>query len=291
MSSSEDRILNVIFHGMWVFVPRHFGIEVMAPRVPGHAYLAGAWKEEHPLHAEEFYYLEGIRPNDSRAEVLISANNNIILPHAFVKGYERDVFCTWLLPRPLEFRSIRNLPIGSYWFKGPHANLHYVENLRELALVQVLRYSLDGKASPSIGSLSGQKREVPWKPKPRGGAINLHLFAEERKDFGSPWMNRVHPTLAFRDFTRLIDLDLEFGYPANWAASETSPHSNLGGVQDSEILSLTERGSLPGTDPASHGPYNCVTLVDLDIRRNLLPPFIDPIPSEWLMSMGFNLAR
>lgn len=289
--------LNVVFHGMWVFVPRPYGVEVIAPKVLGHAYRAGSWCAEQDLSCGEYYYLDGVRPNESN--VTVSRDSNVILPGPLVKNYQSGVFCTWVLPRPRTFHSIRRMPIGPQWFTGPEQSRKYVEHLKELALVQVLCYALDERSSPSIRQLSRCGAELPWDKvlDERSQTVNLHIFAEEPVSMPGRWTDLLHPTLAFTDAAKLIDMDLSFQYPQTWEGPREVLGSGVAGIPTVQVLGLPERSaSVSGLSPESggfgtitlpfdgHGEVNCGGLFYPKIPQPVPP--LEPIVDGGIVFVG-----
>jgi hypothetical protein len=288
--------LNVVFHGMWAFVPRPYGVEVVAPKVLGHTYRAGTWCAEQDLSFGECYYLEGVRPNESNVEV--SGSSNIILPGPLADDYQSGIFCTWVLPRPWAFHSVRRMPIGPQWFRGPEQSRRYVDYLRELALVQVLCYPFDEPNSISIRQLSRCGAELPWDKlfDKETRTVNLHVFAEEPMGLPGKWMNLLHPTLAFSQAAKLVDLDLGFQYPATWEGPAELPDSGVAGVPSSQVSSLPERGIVVSSSPVGqlgpgygpvHGDANCSGMIVVKLPIPLPDPFL---PVGTIIDDGFAVT-
>jgi hypothetical protein len=169
---SKIEALNVLFHGLWVFVCWPKYIHALAPCVPDHQYLAGArdTNDESRLGVGQNYSLVGV--GNRKQNPTFDPNSNSIFEDLKDIDY-RVVYCSILLPLPDDIHSLCCVK------REPGKPFHVGRSVpkiepSKLALVQALTYrNLTGTfgLSPCVPDLS-------WDLKPGGVFANLHLRAE-----------------------------------------------------------------------------------------------------------------
>jgi len=222
-------ILNVIFHGLFIFVAREAGsekgyVEVLTPRVQEHVYGCGNWYEEYRLR-ETTYALsmpERRNPPKSLPGCNQGCTDRIVIPNSELADVDPEggTFCTLLLPFPdsvvplAPYRAgdcskdiaqgrARTDSLGEILFRGK--DCRYVKQITNLGSAHLFRYEFDSLDSTQLG-LSN----FYWKPKCNDlFAYNLHLFATSTFEFETPNEAASHSTHAFQKAVDLLpELDL-----------------------------------------------------------------------------------
>lgn len=166
--------VNVIFHGLFLFVQQDHYIDVLIPNMgTGHVYRAGAFLAEETLEARPLdkpYGLSGVTPGNSKFD---NTKNVVFANQDFDHNAGLDrVYARIVLPYPSEILSLRRTtaPISptidpAGLFPSPPV---------QIPDVQVLRYVADDLSNvfflPHPGQLSPNRANT---------FLNLHIIAEE----------------------------------------------------------------------------------------------------------------
>lgn len=152
-------VLNVIFHGMFAFVPDKTGITAVVPDLgPEHVYFAGAWMRESPLVRGRKHQL-----HISGAKTMpgISDDEHVVIHSERARPNLGRSYCTVRLPFPHHIFGVRHAPAGSFRFTG----------LQKPACERVP--TLEAFVYGSAAGEDSFTPENPWRP-----GANLHLFAD-----------------------------------------------------------------------------------------------------------------
>src|ERR1700733_1043205 len=168
--------LNVIFHGLCVFVGKKTGIEVLLPDMgPEHVFRAGVWLAETNIQPRATLTLEGVIPGND----FLNREENLIVRPERADHFPRSSavpYATLALPRPSEIRSLRAVELTpGVDLVGSSANSTYIYipaggKVRQ-STVQVFRYDV-----PDENRLALTNHR--WIPAFVNGVTNLHIFAE-----------------------------------------------------------------------------------------------------------------
>jgi hypothetical protein len=179
--SDQTLSLNVIFHGLCVFVGQdqtqpNTDIEVLLPDVAGHSYLAGPWLAETGIARDARMSLTGVVKGDA---IFDRRRNLMVLPekkNSFPRTNVKE-FASLTFPRPDTIYSLRPVALD---VDGPQrhlqgASLNSVFKRQDgkiwQATVQVFRYFVEDE---NRVVLSNHR----WIPAFVNGFANLHVFAE-----------------------------------------------------------------------------------------------------------------
>ena len=232
LQKADGGILNVIFHGTFVFQRNKEAKQITAwvPRLDHHVYRAGNWLAETELKHGR-YMLRGV---ETSGEGEFDPARNVILePPPTVPTLE-DVHAQLIFPWPKKITSLRLATIPLVDFDPPdevEGNL----DPQHLASVQIFAYDFrddtllkltNGKLLPTRGHY--------WEPafvQDNNPYINLHIFSAED--------HYEQPSLAYEDFNtcvELFDYDLELKHAA--------PVCGVQGIQPPEGVDLEETEDL-----------------------------------------------
>jgi hypothetical protein len=169
-----DANVNVIFHGLFLFVQRRDFMEVLIPNMGfDHAYRAGVFLAEEtlsPLPLDHPYLLDDVTGGDERFDT----DKNIVFEN---QDYDRDagldkVYARIILPTPIEILSLRptNEPYNAY------VDASGVVNGRTTSGLQILRYAADFDKEVKIRPHGArlQTHSIDGKE-----FLNLHIIAED----------------------------------------------------------------------------------------------------------------
>lgn len=213
--------LNIIFHGLFIFVTRDDGIEVLTPQVQEHVYGGGNWYQEYRLR-EETYILSLPKSSPKRVKRPASLQpscgfrmtDRILICSSKLDDIDPDdnTYCTFQLPFPDEIIPLGTFigdgsDLGPMLFRGQDYDL--VKHIKLLGSAYVFTYLL-GKLSDTQRSQIGLSY-LPWEPKVNAlGAYNLHLFAAPTFQFETPSAAANHSAHSFANAIDLLPgLDLE----------------------------------------------------------------------------------
>jgi hypothetical protein len=151
-------VLNVIFHGMFAFVPDKTGITAVVPDLGAeHLYFAGAWMRENPLVRGRKHQLH---VTGAKAMPPICHEEHAVIHSERVRPNLGRSYCTVRLPFPHKIVGMRHAPVGSFKFTG----------LQKPACERVP--TLEAFVYKGTTSEDSFTPENPWRP-----GANLHLFA------------------------------------------------------------------------------------------------------------------
>jgi hypothetical protein len=169
--------LNVIFHGLCVFVGRKTGFEVLLPDLgPEHVFRAGVWLAETNIKPGAEIRLEGVVPGSA---ILERRKNLMVLPEKtdhFPRSASKKPFATLALPRPKQIHSLRPVVLTpGLDLVGSSVNSTYLY-IRDdgkiwQSTLQVFHYEV---ANENRLALTNHR----WIPAFVNGVTNLHVFAE-----------------------------------------------------------------------------------------------------------------
>lgn len=200
-------ILNVLFHGPFVFVQRESNgnVEAMMPVVDRHSYGAGTWQEERALDWGT-YRLSGIQ--DQITLQTLTEHESVQIPSELIDiDPDGERYCTFILPKPQITQSLGIFKaqaakpgaptLGQQLFTGRH--VAHVQKVESLGTVHAFVYSL---ASSDVPKMEGMN----WpSTQPNSlGAINLHIFATSVFEFEDDATAYKHSRRAFRRTVELI---------------------------------------------------------------------------------------
>ena len=237
------------FHGLFAFVIKQDYIAVITPKVEGHEYLAGLWKQEQKLREGEWYRLSGVsdpaRPNPwpalPKEKVLFLSSEKAI--------NMADSFCLIRLPFPRQIIPLRHIRAELSGDDAPKQNTS-----SRFPSVQLLRYRV---VDYSNLRLEPFKAWVRQKRPP--SIIHYHIFAEPN--------SQVHPSHAMRAFDELIQLfsgiDLKL---MDAGDSCFDLDTNLpAGIDPKQQISLAERNGDCGRQTGAR-TANCFMIM-VDARK------------------------
>ena len=214
VASAVYDTLNVIFHGLFLFIVRDEYVEVLAPRAKEHVYGGGNWYQEYRLR-EDIYTLtmkrwEGAHPK-RLFESCSGTNNNVILvPSNRLQGIDPDddAYCTLQLPFPDDFSPLGTFKsgypgqlLGPSLLTGHDDDL--ISKVDTLGTAHVFTYKVQKftDKDPDKPRLSNSR----WYPeKNLLGAYNLHFFATPTFEFETPEAAASHSVHAFQGAASLL---------------------------------------------------------------------------------------
>jgi len=165
--------LNVIFHGLWVFVPRRDFIEVIAPSIPFHVYQFGEWLCEEPLAAGMHdFQVQTTTPGTGAFDF----SRNLVFGSVTINGDARLRHATLRFPKPHAIISDRTERLADRHFSSPPGTTVKRDNVSE---VQVFRY--DGVMFSNI-RLGQTKIDVNPFGDGADEFANLHFFADSPRE-------------------------------------------------------------------------------------------------------------
>lgn len=169
-SSARTRYLNIIFHGLIVFIQRRdrdnkrSGIRVLIPNMgPNHAYLAGNWLGEIAL-APGSYELRGVEPGEAKFD----PERHTMLPETFQRPAltTHDCWVQMDVPQPHLIWSTRHVTLQAVDGRG-----------NQFAMPAAHTHVFTFKASGHLHDI--RLGEHPWAPDADHTSTfaNLHVFA------------------------------------------------------------------------------------------------------------------
>jgi hypothetical protein len=151
--------LNVIFHGMFAFVPDKTGITAVVPELGAeHVYFAGAWRRENPLVRGRKHQLH---MSGAKAMPPISGDEHAVIHCEKAKPNLGRSYCTVRLPFPHHIVGLRRAPAGSFRFTGRQK-----PTCERVPTVEAFVY----KSASADASFTPENQ---WRP-----VANLHVFAD-----------------------------------------------------------------------------------------------------------------
>ena len=231
-SGAKELQLNVVFHGLvsYVIWPDH--IEVLIPQVDEHVYKAGSWGKELRLKESSVYRLTGVY-GATVSPKIDTSNNLVLLKISNIDHSPSKLFCSFILPLPLEFRALRRARANGPIVAGRSLAANAPTSV---PLVQTLVYQIEDVAKLSLGSGFFWRPEVTTM-----GTVNLHIWAEPEVDVTTA-ASTGHSAQAFSRLMALfpdVDLHLEFS-----AAAPADKVTDVRGLNGWEESSLVERQML-----------------------------------------------
>lgn len=227
----KGSLLNVIFHGPFLFIFYQERIVALTPESEEHSYGAGNWLEE-KLCSKGMYYLTGIKTTQTAFNV--DPYSHVIIPAVNAGMDMGAVPCYgFVLPPASGMRAIASVEIGSHKiFEGGYAS---EIKATKLGTAHVLTYKICDDDSPQL-------EDLQWLPTPSkycGSVINLHVYAESsfRRD-------PDHPVRDFRKALKMlpkISLGLHTPFP-ELQFPNPQPIDDLGIIRE-------EQGGLRGLPP------------------------------------------
>jgi hypothetical protein len=162
--------LNVVFHGLWAYEIRNDGIYAHTSKQQDHVVRAGKWVPEFELK-ENLLRAEG----DQRFKPIRFDDTT----NAIFKGKELSdpagIYCTVMLPPPLENFSLRPISFATTPYLGRSAGLI---NSKKIAIVQVFTYEVDGAVRLTESDGNATQRNLSFDlPQP---ITNLYFYAQPR---------------------------------------------------------------------------------------------------------------
>ena len=243
--------LNVIFHGLFAYVLDDLHVNVIAPNIREHHYLAGEWMQETRLEAGISYALHGV----SGAFTMPQPDRGL---NAVVPGFTKidrapdKVFCSFCLPFPCYLYHLRVVPApdptNPAFFSGSDAPNPAPGSL---AMIQVFNYTFKDASRVRLYP------SVPWVPTTQrfssASYTNLHIWAEPICNMD---INHVIP--AFETLASVFSgLDLHVDQGAK--SKPDSDPTAAPGVSGYETKTLGERCPMARTsrDSGATDPRNC----------------------------------
>lgn len=154
--------LNVIFHGLCVFVERKTDIAVFLPNMGDeHVYRAGTWLAETSLKRGSEFVLDGVKSG----RALFDRQKYLFIPN--LRRSRKQPFVRMTFPRPLEIFQLRPVTLQDKLSGATASKLPS----REWATQTVFRYEVGDLGALRLG-------EHPWVPAFVGDTANLHIYAE-----------------------------------------------------------------------------------------------------------------
>lgn len=254
--ASPFQRLNVLFHGMFVIDFATDEVDVYAPNVSEHAYLAGTWMQENNLSKGQQYRLSGVVTGPRPDLASLDPKQNAIFKRQAVNASYS--FCRLTFPFPDHVTSLRLFKKihGKNFFMGTPAPILQPSATPDIV---VFTYSRPDPTSPL------ECKPLNWTPVIEGGVVNLHVWALPAQA-PSP----QHLPQAFQQLAALMgspSLQLNPAY-ANVRAPQPDLKPMVQGVNCQEELSLVERtsgaascGKQGGMSPRTVTPEDCISLI------------------------------
>jgi hypothetical protein len=239
--------LCIWFHGLFAFVIKQDHIAVLTPKIHGHSYLAGLWKQEQELKEGEWYRLLGVTDRARPDQMPILTGDQAPIRSRVTIVNMAESFYLIRLPFPRQIISLR-------YIKGEFSGADAPPPSRRIPTAQILRYRVADYANLRLDPFK------PWVTQKRPPSIiNFHIFSEPP--------NLTVPDHAVGAFDEMIqmfpDIDLKL---VNGAGSCFGLDLNLPpGLDPKHQVSLAERnGGCEGKQEGSR-TGNCF-MVMLDAR-------------------------
>jgi hypothetical protein len=207
-TDKRKTLLNIVFHGPFLFIYYERRVEVITPQTPEHLVGAGTWLDETQCDVGT-YYLNGMRTTQKKFEPPSSDSHAIIDLKAINVGIdiEKAPYFRFILPVPWQMTALTTVPLPTVtpkvpFFVGDHASSI---TAKKLGTVHALTYEYN----PHKPTDTPQLYNLPWVPLPSSYgnpddntlynfATNLHIYAEAAF---SPDPN--HP---IRDFAKIVTM-------------------------------------------------------------------------------------
>jgi hypothetical protein len=261
-----DPNVNVIFHGLFLFVERQASIDVLIPNMGGdHLYKAGSFLVEETLIPQPIrspYFLRGVLPGsaafDDKANIVFTRQGfNAMAP-------QEDVHSRIVLPKPASIISLRPTQDPYKADVDPQKLM----DGRTTCGVQVLRYF-----APDLDEVTLDRHPAILNTHPPDDPkfLNLHIISEE--DFES---NTDHPRRGFDRTLHLIPgLRGTIHISNSTVLTPAEDDHKAEGFSVLETYDTRERMSilaqagldwregkpnLPGADFVNEPPFDCVPL-------------------------------
>jgi hypothetical protein len=221
--------VNVIFHGLYLFVQQRQHIDVLIPNMgDGHVYRAGAFLAEESLEARPLhrpYALTGVSGGDATFD---NTKNVVFQNQDFDHDAGPDkVYARIVLPYPAEIRSLRPPvdPIVPVFDPGELFTVY------KPADIQVLRYFAADLTKVALFPHTGK-----LGANPANTFVNLHIIAEEDHEIDDQARDGFDAILALLPgiTTSVIFDGLKIGL-------ESDPGDLAAGYSSVELLDLAER--------------------------------------------------
>jgi hypothetical protein len=172
--SNNTLSLNVIFHGLCVFVARKTGLEVLLPDLsPEHVFRAGVWLAETNIQRGATLTLEGVAPGNAiferRKNLMVLPEKSDHFPRSSAVPY-----ATIALPRPGKIYSLRPVVLTpGVDLIGSASSAVYLRDDGKVwqSTVQALHYDVRNENRLALANHR-------WIPAFVNGVANLHIFAE-----------------------------------------------------------------------------------------------------------------
>jgi hypothetical protein len=169
-----DPNVNVIFHGLFLFIERKASVDVVIPNMgQDHIYQAGNFLVEETLAARPLrspYFLSGVVGGNARLD---DQQNIVFQKHTCdALAPPEDVYARIVLPIPMEILSLRPTEQAYQADVDPQGLM----NNRTTCGVQVLRYFAPDLAQVR---LDGHTAKLGAHPPTGPKFVNLHIISEE----------------------------------------------------------------------------------------------------------------
>jgi hypothetical protein len=261
-----DPNVNVIFHGLFLFIERKASVDVVIPNMgQDHIYQAGNFLVEETLAARPLrspYFLSGVVGGNARLD---DQQNIVFQKHTCdALAPPEDVYARIVLPIPMEILSLRPTEQAYQADVDPQGLM----NNRTTCGVQVLRYFAPDLAQVR---LDGHTAKLGAHPPTGPKFVNLHIISEE--DFVA---TADHPRQGFDRTLHLIPGLRGTIHFSNSTRLKSEPDNHRAqGFHAIETFDTRERiqfllqagldwredtPNLPGTALVVEPPFDCVPL-------------------------------
>ncbi|HEV2388628.1 MAG TPA: hypothetical protein VGS20_15390 [Candidatus Acidoferrales bacterium] len=255
-AASPFQRLNVLFHGMFVVDFGTDEVDVYAPNISEHGYLAGTWMQEANVAQGQDYRLSGVVTGPRPDLASLNPKQNAIFKRQPVNASYS--FCRYVLPFPDHVASLRLFKKirGKNFFLGSPAPI-----LQPSELPDILVFTY---ARPDPTSVL-ECKPLTWTPVIEDGVVNLHVWALPAQ---APGPN--HSQQAFQQLSKLMGSSTLALNPVYASIRPPQPDlkPTVQGVSCQEELSLVERmsggascGKQGGMSPRVFTPYDCISAI------------------------------
>lgn len=179
--SNSALSLNVIFHGLCVFVGKKTGIDVLLPDLgPEHVFRAGVWLGETNIQPGAALTLEGVTPGTGWLKgdkgIFLRDLNMMVLPENSDRFPRSSAapYATLSFPRPANIYSLRPVVLtpGVDLVGSALSSIHTrADGTIWQSTIQVLQYDVPDESQLTLTNHR-------WIPAFANGVTNLHVFAE-----------------------------------------------------------------------------------------------------------------
>jgi hypothetical protein len=214
-----DPNVNVIFHGLFLFMDQKSAIHVLIPNMDeDHVYRAGNFLVEETLMPRKLprsYHLTGV----NSGEGAFNPAENVVFNKVDYNHHTTSdaLYCRIILPRPAEILSLRPTrdEIEASNDPGNIVNGHHPSG------VQVLRYVADDLSQVSF---SPHSAELDVHQIDGNTFLNLHIIAEPDHD-----MDDMHPIDGFGKMIHLLS------HPGNIHVTNATPLDSVPPADEATI--------------------------------------------------------